>query len=181
MSLPFRVSRGFGGGVAMVLHHYMSYFSPCSFKDRHYHILQFGVAGGGGIGGGPGWFFITTCQILSLHVRFFPMFFQRSMSLPFRVRGVGVRPDGSSSLITCQILPHVLLKIHDHSGWGVFFFWRGPGSSPGIPCELPRPHDDDDDDDEDDDDDDEDDDDDDDENDDDDDDDDDHDDVDVMT
>ena len=79
MSLPFRVSRGFGGGVAMVLHHYMSYFSPCSFKDRHYHILQFGVAGGGGIGGGPGW-------VLHHYM--------------------------SDSITTCQILPHVLSKIH---------------------------------------------------------------------
>ena len=42
MSLPFRVGSGGGwvlGGIPRVLHHCMSYSSPCSFKDPcHYHL-----------------------------------------------------------------------------------------------------------------------------------------------
>ena len=46
---------GVWGGVPMVLHHYMSYSSPCSFKDTcHYHLGWGGGFWGGDPAGGPG-------------------------------------------------------------------------------------------------------------------------------
>ena len=87
---------GAGGGVLMVFHHYLTYSSPCSFKlPCHYHLV--------GVGGPDG--------SSSLHVRFFNMFFQRYMSLPFRMGGgLGWVPMVLHHYMSYS--SHVLSKIH---------------------------------------------------------------------
>ena len=50
------------GGVPMALHHYISYFSPCSFRDPcHYHLFVFFL--GGGPDGSPG----SACELPRPH------------------------------------------------------------------------------------------------------------------
>ena len=116
MSLPFTGGGGgfFSWGVPMALHYYMSYSFPMFFQRSM--SLPFKGGGWFLFWGGSRWLFIITCHIRSpcsfkgpchyhlrvgggffsgggpdgsssLHVIFFPMFFQRSMSLPFKGGG----------------------------------------------------------------------------------------------
>ena len=93
----------------------------------------------------------------SSHVIIFPMFIQRSMSLPFRVGGVAGVPmvlhhhmsysSPCSFKDPCQYMSYSSPcsfkdPCHYHVGWGGLLFWGGAGGSPGSACELPRPHDD---------------------------------------
>ena len=90
-------------GVPMVLHHCMSYSSPCSFKEPcHCHS-----GWGGWVLGGPD-------GSSSLHVIFFPVFFQRSMSLPFRVEGsflLGVVPLVALGVRVSYHVPIMILML----------------------------------------------------------------------
>ena len=107
----------------MILHHYLSYSSPCSSKGPcHYH-LGLVVCVFFFFGGGHRWFFI---------IIFFPMFLQRPLSLPFRVFFWGGRgPDGSSSLLV--IFFPMILQRPMSLPFRVFFLGgRGPDGSSSL-------------------------------------------------
>ena len=132
MSLIFRVGVGFWREVPMVLHHYMSYSSPCSFKDPCDYHLGWGVGFWGEVPMVLHHYMSDSSPCpdgsSSLHVIFFPLFFQRSMSLIFRV-WVGFWGE------VPMVLHHYMsysspCSFKDpcdyHLGWGVGFWGEVP-------------------------------------------------------
>ena len=92
------------GGVPMVLHHYMSYSSPCSFKDPcHYH-LGWGV----GFGGSPRWFFIITFHIL-LHVLMILMLMMMMMMMMINV--ADPRCDSGQTMAWNRIITIIIIIV----------------------------------------------------------------------
>ena len=95
------------GGILMVPHHYMPDSSPRPLQDLPFRV--------GGVGRG------IPVGASSLHARFFPMTFERYISLPFQVGGVG-GVYWCFLIMTCKILSHDLCKNYHLGrvqGWGV--------------------------------------------------------------